>query len=99
MVLINDTRNKDNRVNFPLQKKPSKIDPGPSLTSTLSAADLATETGLDGGDGTAGAAGVAGDEVQTVLALVELGVGAAAGFAGNVLDCNLLGCNHAAILS
>lgn len=56
------------------------------LTLTLSAADLSTETSLDGGDGTTRAARVAGDEVQTVLTLVELGVGAAAGFAGNVFD-------------
>jgi hypothetical protein len=53
---------------------------------SLSATDLSTETGLDGGDRTTGTAGVAGDEVQTVLTLVEFGVGAAAGFAGNIFD-------------
>jgi hypothetical protein len=63
----------------------------PHLTSTLAAADLATETGLDGGDGTTRSTGVAGDEVQTVLTLVELGVRAAAGLAGNVFDWRKLG--------
>lgn len=58
----------------------------PRLTSTLAAADLATETGFDGGDGTTRSTGVASDEVQTVLTLVELGVGAAAGLAGDVFD-------------
>ena len=33
------------------------------------------------------AAVVAGDEVQTVLTLVELGVGRLAGLASDVLDC------------
>lgn len=56
------------------------------LTLTLPAADLSTETGLDSGDGTTGTTGVAGNEVKTVFTLVELGVGAAAGLAGNVLD-------------
>ena len=60
--------------------------PPTSLTLTLSAADLSTETGLDGRDGTTGTARVAGDEVQTVLTLVELSVGTAAGFAGNVFN-------------
>lgn len=57
-----------------------------SLTLSSSAADLSTETGLDGGDGTTRSARVAGNEVQTVLSLVELCVGAAAGLAGDVLD-------------
>jgi len=57
-----------------------------NLTSTLAATDLATETSLDGGDGTTGSARVASNEVQTVLTLIELGVGAAAGFAGNIFD-------------
>ena len=57
-----------------------------SLTLTLSAADLSTETGLDGGDGTTGSTRVAGNEVQTVFTLVELGVGAAAGLAGHVFN-------------
>lgn len=56
------------------------------LAHTLSAADLGTETGLDGGDGTTGSAGVASNEIETVLSLVELGVGAAAGLACDVLD-------------
>ena len=51
---------------------------------TLSLADLGGETGLDGCDGTARVAAVAGDKVQSVLALVELGVGAAAGLASDV---------------
>lgn len=63
---------------------------GKRLTSALSAADLSTETSLDGGDRTARSARVAGDEVQTVLSLVELGVGAAAGLAGDVFDWNML---------
>ena len=54
---------------------------------SLSLADLCGETGLDGSDGTSGTAAVAGDEVQSVLTFVELGVGAAAGLAGNVFDC------------
>jgi hypothetical protein len=53
---------------------------------SLSAADLSTETGLDGGDRPTRTAGVAGNEVQTVFTLVEFGVGAAAGFAGNIFD-------------
>lgn len=56
------------------------------LAHTLSAADLGTETGLDGGDGTTGSAGVASNEIQTVLSLVELGVGAAARLACDVLN-------------
>ena len=62
---------------------PTKI----SLTLTLSAADLSTETSLDGRDGTTRSARVAGDEVQTVLSLVEFCVGAAAGLASDVFDC------------
>ena len=57
-----------------------------SLTLTLSAADLSTETGLDGRDRTTGTTRVASDEVQTVFTLVKLGVGTAAGLAGNVFD-------------
>lgn len=57
------------------------------LDHSLSLADLCGETGLDGSDGTSGTAAVAGDEVQSVLALVELGIGAAAGLAGDVFDC------------
>jgi hypothetical protein len=53
----------------------------------LSLADLGGETSLDGSDGTSGTAAVAGDEVQSVLTLVELGIGAAAGLASNVFDC------------
>lgn len=49
----------------------SSMDPSPPLTKlplthltlSLSAADLSTETGLDGGDGTTRTARVAGDEV------------------------------------
>lgn len=52
----------------------------------LSLADLGGETSLDGGDGTTGAAVVAGDKVQTVLGLVELGIGRLAGLAGDVFD-------------
>lgn len=58
------------------------------LDHSLSLADLGRETGLDGGDGTSGTAAVAGDEVQSVLTLVELGIGAAAGLASDVFDCN-----------
>jgi hypothetical protein len=53
---------------------------------TLSLADLGGETSLDGSDGTSGTAAVAGDEVQSVLTLVELSIGAAAGLASNVFD-------------
>lgn len=60
--------------------------PSKPLTLTLSAADLSTETGLDSSDGTTRSARVAGDEVQTVLTLVEFGVGAAAGFASDIFD-------------
>lgn len=42
---------------------------------TLTLADLGRETGLDGGDGSSGSAGVASNEVETVLTLVELGIG------------------------
>lgn len=52
----------------------------------LSAADLGGETGLDGGNTTSGAARVASDEGQTVLSLVELGIGRFARLARNVLD-------------
>jgi hypothetical protein len=55
------------------------------LSSAL--ADLGRETGLDGRDGTSGTARVAGDEVQTVLTLVELCIRRAAGLASNILDC------------
>jgi hypothetical protein len=41
----------------------------------LSLADLGRETSLDGSDTATRAAVVAGDEVQTVLALVKLGIG------------------------
>lgn len=67
-------------------KTQKKEYPPTFLTLTLSAADLSTETGLDSRDGTTGTTRVAGDEVQTVFTLVELGVGTAAGFAGNILD-------------
>jgi hypothetical protein len=55
------------------------------LSSAL--ADLGRETSLDGRDGTSGTARVAGDEVQTVLTLVELCIRRAAGLASNVFDC------------
>jgi hypothetical protein len=58
------------------------------LSSAL--ADLGRETSLDGRDGTSGTARVAGDEVETVLTLVELCIRRAAGLASNVLDCWLL---------
>ena len=54
---------------------------------SLSLADLCGETGLDGSDGTSGTAAVAGDEVQSVLTLVELGIGAAAGLTSDVFNC------------
>lgn len=53
---------------------------------SLSATNLSTETGLDGGDRPTRTAGVAGNEVETVFALVEFGVGAAAGFACNIFN-------------
>lgn len=56
------------------------------LTGTLSAADLSTETCLDGRDRTARTAGVASDEVQTVLTLVQFSIGAAASLAGDVFN-------------
>lgn len=49
-------------------------------------ADLCRETRLDSRDGTPGAARVAGNEVQAVLALVELGIGRPTRLAGHVLD-------------
>jgi hypothetical protein len=42
---------------------------------TLALADLSRETSLDRGDGSARSTGVAGDEVETVLSLVEFGIG------------------------
>jgi hypothetical protein len=48
---------------------------------------LATETGLDGCDGAPTATGVAGHEIETILSLVQVGIGTAAGLAGDVLDC------------
>lgn len=54
--------------------------------SLLPPTDLATETGLDGRDGTTRAARVAGDEVETVLSLVQFRVGASAGLAGDVFN-------------
>lgn len=53
----------------------------------LSLSDLGSETRLDGLDGTTGTARVTGNEVQTVLSLVELCVGGTAGLARDVLDC------------
>lgn len=55
------------------------------LSSSL--ADLGGKTSLDGSDGTPGAARVASNKVKSVFTLVELGVGGAAGFAGDVFDC------------
>lgn len=52
----------------------------------LSLSDLGRETRLDGRDGPSGTARVACDKVQTVLALVELGVGRFACFADNVFE-------------
>lgn len=57
---------------------------------TLALSDLGRETGLDGGDGTARSTGVTGDEGQAVLSLVELGIWRSAGFASDVLHCELL---------
>ena len=57
---------------------------------SLSLADLGGETSLDGCDGPSGTARVAGDEVESVLALVELRVGRAAGFAGNIFHYRIL---------
>ena len=54
-----------------------------------SLADLGRETGLDGRDTASRTAVVASDEVQAVLALVELGIGGLAGLASNVLDCKI----------
>lgn len=62
-----------------------------SLTLSLSATDLSTETSLDRGDGTTGSTGVAGNEVETVFTFVEFGIGTAAGLAGDVFDCRLRG--------
>ena len=55
-------------------------------TLTLSAANLSTETSLDGSDGTTRSTRVAGNEVQAVFSFVEFSVGAAAGFAGNIFN-------------
>lgn len=57
-----------------------------SRLRSAASADLTAETGLDGGDGATGAAGVAGNEVETVLSLVEFGIGATAGLAGDVFN-------------
>ena len=59
-----------------------------TLTLHLSSlADLGRETGLDGSDTTSRAAVVASNEVETVLSLVEFGVGGFTGFASDVFDC------------
>lgn len=51
-----------------------------------SLADLGGETSLDSGNTSSGAAVVTGDEVKTVLTLVEFGIGGFAGLAGDILD-------------
>lgn len=56
------------------------------LTHTLSAADLGTETGFDGGDRPTRTTGVTDEEEQTVFSLVKLAVRAAAGLASDILD-------------
>lgn len=61
-------------------------------THLLSLADLGRETCLDCRDGPPRTTGVACDEVQTVLSLVELGIGRTAGLEGKaksaVRSCN-----------
>jgi hypothetical protein len=47
-------------------------------------ADLCRETSLDGRNGTPGSARIARDEVETVLALVQIGIRGTAGFASDV---------------
>lgn len=68
---------------------PEKL-PNPGVASLAlhlsSLADLGRETSLDGGDTASGAAVVAGDEIQTVLSLVEVCVGGLARLACYVLD-------------
>ena len=59
------------------------------LDHSLPLADLGTETRLDRRHGPSRSARVARDEVQSVLAFVELGVGAAARFAGDVFHYNI----------
>lgn len=54
-----------------------------TLLST-SLANLCRETGLDGGNTTTGTTRVAGNEVQSVLSLVEFSIWGSAGLAGNV---------------
>jgi hypothetical protein len=57
------------------------------LTLHLSSlADLGRETSLDSGNTSSRTTVVAGNEVQTVLTLVELGVRRFAGLASDILD-------------
>jgi hypothetical protein len=73
---------------------PGNLESAPRNTSNsltlhlLSFSDLGRETSLDSGDGPTGSARVAGDEVKTVLSLVQLRIGGAARLAGDVLDWN-----------
>jgi len=52
------------------------------LSASLS--DLCGETGLDRSDTSSRAAGVAGNEIQSVLSLIELRIWGSAGFAGDI---------------
>lgn len=76
--------------NPPRSSNPTKQRSTSLTLLTLALADLGRETRLDSRDRAAGPARVAGDEVETVLALVELGVGRAAGLAGDVFHWGLL---------
>jgi len=51
---------------------------------SASLADLGRETGLDGSNTSSRAAGVAGNEIQSVLSLIEFRVWGSAGFAGHI---------------
>ena len=57
-----------------------------SAKHPLTLADLCRETGLDGRDGSSASTRVAGDEVESVLALVELCVWRTTCLACDILD-------------
>lgn len=62
------------------------MDIAAGLTSPLPPSDLSTETSLNGSNTAPTAAGVACDEVETVLSLVEFGIGTSTSLASDVFD-------------
>lgn len=64
---------------------PEPIHPLTLLSPPL--ADLGRETSLDGSNTATRATGVAGNEVQSVLSLVEFGVWRSARLASNIFHC------------